>query len=130
MEEKIDSLARLTQLLSNDLFKDINLTVSLDTDIHEKPCVIFDGSDTVTYAIPGCPVTGFKIFKENNEEKYFLYDDKKNLCWHNNKNNGRVILTAPTYNQVYDFLYSYYTCPLLLNKDSYNCLNNIYKRKK
>lgn len=134
MKEKIDSLVRLTQLISDNLLKGNNLTVSLDTDIHEKPCVIFDGSDTVTYSIPGCPVTGFKVFKENNGEKYFLYDDKKDLCWHNSsKNDERVILTAPTYDQVYEFLYNYYICPLnmLSAKPSYlEIINNIYKRKK
>ena len=138
MKEKIDSLARLTQLLSNDLKKyDIVIQTLLNTNNAEEPRIAFNGGDTVTYMIPGCEVITIKIFKENNDNEYFLYNDKQNLCYNkdNIKDKGialhnRLILDKPTYNEVYNFLYSYYICPLSLNKDSYNCLNKIYKRKK
>lgn len=136
--EKIDNLATLTQLLSNDL-KNYNVTIQtlLNTNKAKEPRVIFDGTDTVTYIIPGCEVTSFKIFKENNDDKYFLYNDKQNLCYtvDNIKNKGvalhnRLILNKPTYDEVYNFLYTYYVCPLALNKNNYKCLNKIFKRKK
>ena len=52
--EKIDNLATLTQLLSNDL-KNYNVTIQtlLNTNKAEEPRVIFDGTDTVTYIISG-----------------------------------------------------------------------------
>jgi len=136
--EKIDSLARLTQLLSNNL-KDYNIILQtlLNTNKAKEPSVIFDGTDTVTYIIPGCDIIQFKIFKQNNNEQYFLYTDKGNLCYTNDyiKDKGvalhnRIILEKPTYDEVYDFCYTYYVHPLTLNKDKYKSINKIFKRKR
>lgn len=78
--EKIDNLARLTQLLSIDLKKyGVTIQTLLNTNNAGEPKIIFNGEDTVTYIIPGCEIKSFKIFQENNDSKYFLYIDKQNL---------------------------------------------------
>lgn len=136
--DKITNLAKLTQLLSNNL-KDYNIILQtlLNTNKAKEPRVIFDGTDTVTYIIPGCDITQFKIFKQNNNDQYFLYTDKKNLCYTNDciRDKGvalhnRIILKNPTYDEVYNFLYTYYVYPIALNKDEYKNINKIFKRRR
>lgn len=139
--KKIESIEELAETLSNNLIKKnikdtIVLQTIIDTTKSKEPSVVFNGEDTVTYVIPGCSITEFKLFKETNEKQYFLYTDKQNLCYTNDniKDKGialhnRIILKKPTYDEVYDFLYKYYICPLTLNKEKYKSLNKIFRRR-
>lgn len=136
--KKIESIEELAETLSNNLIKKyikdtIILQTVLDTTKSKEPGIIFNGEDTVTYIIPGCSITKFKLFEGNNNKQYFIYTDKKNLCYSNDDKSiaihNRIILKNPTYDEVYDFLYKYYTCPLTLKKEQYISLNKIFRRR-
>lgn len=138
---KIESIEELAETLSNNLIKKnikdtIILQTKIDTTKSKEPSVVFNGEDTVTYVIPGCSIIEFKLFEGNNNKQYFIYTDKKNLCYTNDQIedkgiglHNRIILKKPTYDEVYDFLYKYYICPLTLKKEQYKSLNKIFWRK-
>lgn len=136
--EKIKTLDDLVYKLSNDLYKhDIWLTAVLNQpkDIREEVSYSHD-SMTATFKITMNEISWFDVYKKDSGIS-FRYFDKSNLYYTNDhiRDNGiglhnRLILNDPTYDEVYKFLYTYYVCPLALNKDNYNNLNKMFKRKK
>lgn len=57
-----------------------------------------------------------------------FYENNGNL-FYCTINGIKKILEKPTYDEVYNFCYNYYICPLNLNKDKYKSLNKIFKRR-
>ena len=57
-----------------------------------------------------------------------FYENNRNL-FYCTINGIKTILEKPTYNEVYNFCYNYYICPLNLNKDKYKSLNKIFRKK-
>lgn len=85
--------------------------------------------ETVTYSLVNMTqISNFTIYRKGNANA-FIYYDRWNLYYDNQKRK-KIIFNYPTYDEVYDFLYKYYICPLTLKKEQYLSLNKIFKRKK
>jgi len=124
--KSIEQLVKKLQKLSKHNIW-INATFhepSVITTINEKD----NEYQSITYSLVDInQLSNFSIYRKS--DKYsFIYYDRRNL-WYDNHKNRRVILDYPSYNAVYDFLYTYYINPFNLNKDKYISLNEIFKGK-
>lgn len=146
MKNKINSFADLVDKLYY-LSKDIlGILAGVNIDDYNANLIIPEPySESVTFktSVPFFTITNapsfFHIYDLRNPNKFFSYDHKGDLIYHNTKNNkkiiNRLILKNPTYDQIYEFLYYHFIHPLTLSllnvKPSYlKVVNNIYKGRK
>lgn len=136
--EKIKTLDDLVYKLSNTLYKHgVWLSAIFNQPKGVKEKITYDHNNMIaTFRIYMNEISWFDVYKKDSDIS-FRYLDKSNLYYTNDhiKDKGiglhnRLILKKPTYDEVYNFLYTYYVCPLALEKDKYNSLNKIFKRKK
>lgn len=97
-------------------------------------CDVDIDHNTVTFRLESSNEIPWIDISKGRSLKSFRYFDKNNLYYSSfNEIKNRLILEKPTYDQVYEFIFYQYVCPLAIEEimRSYdNCKNNIFKRKK
>ena len=133
--EKIKTIDELLEKLSKLYKYDVWVHAHMQKkqSKHEAFGISID-HNTITFTLESSNEIPFIDISKGRSLKSFRYFDKSNLYYSNfNSIENRPILYKPTYDQVYEFIFYQYVCPLAIEETmrSYdNCKNNIYKRKK
>lgn len=128
---KIKTFEKLIKELNKLCKKDKTLSVSsriYDYEDEDSYNQYYDWkASKLVYIVKKKP-NYFGITKENTKGTFWYYDGYF-LEYINDKGKNIHILDWADYNEVYNFLYNYYFCSLNINKDKYEHLNNIFRRK-
>lgn len=116
--EKLQKLYKYDVWMHITFHKPSEITTIIEKDLKYE---------TVTYSFVNMTqISNFTIYKKGSANA-FIYYDRRNL-YYDNKKKMREIFNSPSYDEVYDFLYKYYICPLTLKKEQYISLNKTFKR--